>query len=213
MMKKRSLFTIIFLAIVFAACQGAKPAWGEGEFAIEIPSRTMLLEVHGHGPIAVIMANTMTGSLYSWSPLVQAADPERYTMVNFAYTKNDLSSTRRDVSELSTYLVGVGYEKIVCAGGSMGAYACGTVAKEPTTVGLVLLAGQEGADYAEVTVPKLFIAAEGDFKREMELQHQYAAEPKAIRIFPGAAHATALFATASEAELVSLILDFLAGIH
>jgi len=211
-MKKQSLFPAIVLVLILAACQNAKPAWGEGEFAIEIPSRTMLVEVHGHGPIAVIMANTMTGSLHAWSPLVQAADPERYTMVNFAYTKNDLSSTRRDVSELSAHLVSVGYEKIVCAGGSMGAYACGTVAKEPTTVGLVLLAGQEGADYAEVTVPKLFIAAEGDFKGEMELQHQYAAEPKAIKIFPGAAHATALFATESEEELVNLIMDFLAEI-
>jgi hypothetical protein len=211
-MKKRSLFTTMFLALVLAACQGSKPAWGEGEFAIEIPSRTMLVEVHGHGPIAVIMANTMTGSLYSWSPLVKAADPERYTMVNFAYTKNDLSSTRRDVSELSAYLVDVGYEKIVCAGGSMGAYACGTVANEPTTVGLVLLAGQEGAAYDKVTIPKLFIAAVGDFKGEMELQHQYAAEPKAIKIFPGAAHATELFATASGEELVNLTLDFLAAI-
>ncbi len=212
-MKKQLLFHSVFLVFVLAvgACKGG-PAWGEGEFPIEIPSRTMLVEVHGHGPIAVIMANTMTGSLDSWSPLVEAADPERYTMVNFAYAKNDLSSTRRDVSELAAYLQSVGYEKIVCAGGSMGAYACGVIAGEPSTAGLVLLAGQEGADYEKVTIPKLFIAAEEDFKGEMELQHQYAAEPKAIKIFPGAAHATELFATASGEELVNLIMDFLAEI-
>ncbi len=175
---KRSFFLSITLFILMlAACGSPKPAWGEGEFTIETSSRTMLVNVTGDGPIAVIMANTMTASLYSWSPLVEAADPERYTMVNFAYEKNDMSSTRRDVNELAAYLQTVGFAKIACLGGSMGAQACGAIAKDPTTVGLVLLAGAEGAKYEEVTIPKLFVAAEGDFKNEMELQHQYAAEP------------------------------------
>jgi hypothetical protein len=210
-MKKSALFSIL-LILLLSACGAPKPAWGEGEFTIEANSRTMLVNVTGEGPIAVIMANTMTGSIYSWSPLVQVLDPERYTLVNFAYEKNDMISTRRDVSELAAYLEGAGYEKIVCAGGSMGAQACGAIAKDPSTVGLVLLAGAEGASYDEVTIPKLFIGAEGDFKREMELQYEYAAAPKAIQIFPGSAHATELFATDSGDELVQLIADFLAEI-
>jgi hypothetical protein len=237
-MPKQLVFSILMLTLILAACQTAAslptstplpmptqtevvtttvipsptPVWGLGEFVIQVKSRAMIVEVNGHGPTAIIMANTMAGSPYSWHLLVEALDPETYTMVNFKYTVKDVISSRRDVTELADYLEGMGYKKIICAGGSMGAQACGVMAKRPTTVGLVLLAGFKGAAYDEVIVPKLFIAAENDFKQEMETQYRAAAEPKAIHIFPGGAHATDLFDTTSGDEVIKLIEDFLAQI-
>jgi hypothetical protein len=211
-MKQCILFSVTLLLLTLSACGTAQPAWGEGEFVIETNSHKMLLNVTGSGPIAVIMANTMTGSMSEWSTLVGAVDLQRYTMVNFTYERNDFVTTRRDVSELAAYLRTVGFEKIACLGGSMGAYACGAIAKEPTTMGLILMAGSEGADYEEVTIPKLFIAAEENYRNEIELQYQFAAEPKAIQIYPGNAHATELFASPSGGELIQLIVDFLGAI-
>jgi pimeloyl-ACP methyl ester carboxylesterase len=172
----------------------------------------MIVEVHGHGSIAVIMASTTLGTPYSWHTLVEAADPERYTMVNFKYTIKEMSPARRDVTELAAYLENLGYEQIICVGGSLGAQACGAIANRPTTIALVLMAGFKGASYEKITIPKLFIAAENDFKQEMENQHRIAAEPKAIQIFPGGAHATDLFATESGDDVVKAILDFFAEV-
>jgi pimeloyl-ACP methyl ester carboxylesterase len=236
-MNRQLLFILIVPILVVTACQPTTlaptsspilsptpaptntpsptpPAWGEGEFVIQVKSRPMIVEVHGHGSIAVIMANTTLGTPYSWHTLVEAADPERYTMVNFKYMIKEQSPARRDATELAAYLEELGYEKIACLGGSLGTLACGALARKPTTVALALMAGFEGADYGTVEIPKLFIAGESDeyYRKDIETQYLSAAEPKVLQIFPSGAHATDLFTSEAGDDVIKVILDFLGEI-
>jgi alpha-beta hydrolase superfamily lysophospholipase len=107
-----------------------------------------------------------------------------------------------------------GYTKIALVGGSMGGAAVldavdSIDAMDPIDR-VVLLAPAGGAPAKREGVGKLFLVADGDPLRDgVTATHAASAEPKALVVFPGSAHAQHVFKTEQGAEVEAKIIEFL----
>lgn len=118
-----------------------------------------------------------------------------------------------DVLAAAAYLRGHGAKSVVVIGASLGgrASANAVVHGEPGAIDrLILLAPVPIQEPERLTVPKLYIVAEGD-SLAPRIREQYAKvpEPKELVVLSGSAHAQNLFATDQGERVMSEILRFL----
>jgi hypothetical protein len=99
---------------------------------------------------------------------------------------------------------------MICIGASLGVQSCGSIAHEPEIVGVVLIAGSLNHKLADVTYPKLFIAAALDTAAfNTQLNYDQASEPKKLVLFQhNSIHGTGLFSSKDRDQFLTLLIDF-----
>ena len=190
----------------------------------------------GDGDIAVILAHQGTpgADQVSWQSFANLLSEHGYTALAFDFRGVGQSEGRlqyshlaMDVSAAAQFLEGRNYQKILCAGASMGGTACIRAAQDHTFDGLAILASTMTAgsganslrltpeDLVGLTQPKLFISAEKDFSLVVnDTKHMYelSPDPKNLLFLPGVQHGTNLFGTDSGEELNAAMLRFIENI-
>jgi dienelactone hydrolase len=131
----------------------------------------------------------------------------------------------RDLQAAIDFLRAKGFQRIVCAGASMGGRACVTVAFDEELAGLIIVSGTASEDpekrdlnnMVNPDMPKLFVVSESDptVNRVDDMTYLYesAPDPKIFQTFPGTAHGTEFFKTQYGGALSRLIYDFLYNIR
>jgi hypothetical protein len=163
---------------------------------------------YGQGQTAIILANMSIGDETQWSPFVAAVDKQNFTTVTFNYRRT--SDAEQDTSIVLQKLRENGYKRIICIGASLGVRSCGSIAREPEIVGIVLIAGSLNRKLADVTYPKLFIAGALDRQAfNTQMQYDQAAEPKKLVLFEeNSIHGTDLFSSKDRGQFLTLLIDF-----
>lgn len=177
-------------------------------------NETIRATVTGNGEIAIIIADTGTGAISEWAPLVDAFETNKnLRIVTFAY--RDITSTgHKDITAVLDYLRAEGIKKIVCVGGGIGSRFCTNLQQEPDIIGMVLI----GADGLAIDsdFPKLFLTADADplgMAGSTERVYNQSAEPKSFKSYEASVSGPALFAKADVGpQVLADITDFINGI-
>jgi hypothetical protein len=183
----------------------------EGAIIFETePARKFAGHVYGQGETAVILANMSYGGETQWSPLVQALDKQKFSIITFNYRRPDYINATQDVSTVLKRLRQAGYKHVICIGASLGVTACGNITLEPEMVGMVMIAGPNYSQPVRTSYPKLFIAAADDpWSRDTEDAYKGATEPKQLVIYPGTGmHGTELFYSTEKEQFLQKLVDF-----
>lgn len=165
-------------------------------------------QVRGHGSTAIILANMSGGTESQWAPLYEKLDKEQYIIITYPWLYNTAVIDETEV--LLENLRSAGFERVICLGASLGATACGWLADQPETIGVVFIAGPAKHKLDTIDVPKLFIAGESDrFARNTKLDHEQASEPKELVLYPTSTHGTDLFNSEYGEEFLEVLLTFI----
>jgi len=167
--------------------------------------------VYGTGETAILLANMTSGGERQWDPFVEAVDRQNFSTITFSYLQADYPGASQEIRIILEKLRESGYERVICIGASLGVTACGSIAREPEIVGLVLIAGPNfGGSLAKMQYPKLFIAGALDtWAKDTQAVYEQAAEPKRLVLFEGnSAHGTNLFFSGDREQFLSLLIDF-----
>lgn len=189
--------------------------------------------IFGRGSTAVVLAHQGTpgANQTSWYPFAKQLGERGFTVLTFDFrgigdSEGELvySELDKDVKAAIQYLRENEISEIICVGASMGGTACARAALEDKLEGLVLLAsgmvaglGQNSLtikpeEFAGLTLPKLFITAQGDFPsvvNDTKKMYELSANPKEIYILPGTKHGTDLFETEVREELTAILNNFI----
>jgi len=178
----------------------------------------------GTGDTAVILAHqgTPDANQTDWHAFGSLLAEKGFTALAFDFRGIGQSEGTEDRDQLETdlaaalaFLRGRGYERIICVGASMGGTTCIRKAFEDEFVGLVALGTGiivSDDELPQLTIPKLFIAAENDSGLVIDhttRMYEKSPEPKALHLLPGSEHGTDLFATEAGDELTKILLDFI----
>lgn len=181
----------------------------------------------GNGSTAVILAHMRPVDQTSWKEFAGELAGRGFTALTFDFRgygesegQRDYGALDKDISAAADFLRTNGYSKIVCIGASMGGTACAKAARGAKLDGLGVLSsplemvppltvGKE--DLAELTCPKLFLAAEEDtpYSDEVRQMHDFSPEPRTIVLLPGFGHGTELFDRPSAEQFRTALFTFL----
>jgi len=167
---------------------------------------------------AVVFAHGAIYDKESWYFLAQALQQRGVSALSIdfrGYGHSKAGSSPRkmyDILGAVAYLEKHGFDDISLVGASMGGAAVlAALAHETVAVRkVVLLAPAGGAAVASTSTDKLFVVSrdEGLYDRVMAI-YNASAEPKAIEVYPGNAHAQHLFQTGVREELIGRITGFI----
>jgi hypothetical protein len=183
------------------------------QVTIPVDNESLEATVTGNGETAVLIADSGTGAIAEWVPLVDALKTNRnLRIVTFAY--RDMTSTAvTDVTAVFEHLRAQGIEKIICLGAGIGSRFCTNLQQEPEMVGMILM-GADGlavdADY-----PKLILTADADplgMAGSTERVYNQSAEPKAFKSYPAGVHGPALFTADVGPQVLADITSFINAI-
>lgn len=179
----------------------------------------------GKGTTGVILAHMYPADQKSWFPFAKRLADDGYLAMTFDFRGYGESGGEKVIAEIDRDLEGAWrtlqpkVKKIFLVGASMGGTAAILVAERNPTAGVVTLSAPlafRGLDAAEavhaLTVPCLFIAAEGDgyaagAAREF---HKAAKSAKGLLVIvPGTEHGTRLFTSPSGEKVEKALLEFL----
>lgn len=196
---------------------------------IELEGMLFLTE----GDTAVVFAHMAGGDndQQNWVPFAKQVARRGFTALTFNFRcygesgcgGRDSGSIllSRDVGAAIDFLRKQGFERVVCAGASMGARGCVNVAFDRELEGIIIVAGtgssdpdrQDLADFISPNMPKLFIVSENDHIVDRTLAmtslYESAPEPKIFITYPGSAHGTELFDTRYAQAFREAIFSFL----
>ncbi len=181
--------------------------------------------------LAIVLSHGWKKSHMDWEEFVPLFVDNGFTTMTFDYRGHGASSGADqsatigvDVETVVNYLRKEGFEKIACIGGSRGAVGCLAVTLLTDIDGLVMISGAtsgiEGLldgfprfdkNIGDLTIPKIFMIAEGDiygpaFVEAFLEMAERAGKPKSIYIYPGISHSTGLLLDEDYGEEVQEIL-------
>ncbi|MBL8044890.1 MAG: dienelactone hydrolase family protein [Anaerolineales bacterium] len=187
--------------------------------------------LYGNGTVAVIFSNMGDKHEDSWAKVAQAVADEGYLTLTyeFRYWVNGkiqeslVKHVGEDLQAAADFVRAQGAEQVVLVGASMGGMATAKTAANAQASAAIILAAPLDAsvvgvvvevedELRAITAPKLFITSENDktVKPEaLQTMYELAVEPKELALYPGTAHGTDLFQTASGPELQKKILEFI----
>jgi len=188
---------------------------------------------HTEGDIAVLFVH-MAGpnDQNNWIPFANEVAQRGFSALTFdlrCFGESDCRggtepgwvTLNRDMRAAIEFLRAKGFNRIVCAGASMGGRACVTVAFDEALAGLIIISGTSSDDpekkdlnnILNPDMPKLFIVSESDptVNRTADMTSLYksAPDPKAFQTFPGTAHGTEFFKSQYGGVVSRLMYDFL----
>ena len=186
----------------------------------------------GEGDVAVILAPMALSNRVPWLPFARHIAELGYTALAFDWPNDfgaskgrfSFSKTKFDTAAIVDYLqIELGYEKIVCIGGSIGGVACIEVPllRPGSLAGVVsvstdnkLVDRMTPEEIATLTMPKLMIVENlPDFITALNSNLAVLPPPKEKKIFDHPAHGTDIFNSPNKDELRDLLVSFLEGIR
>jgi hypothetical protein len=208
----RSLFPLL-ASFLLASCTAiAAPTSNlpEGNVTISTGQIPLMGTVYGHGGTAVILASRGGYPDSEWSSVARDLAGDGFTALTIP-SPEDENSAVSNVREAIDFLGNNGYEKILCAGASMGASGCAYNAGKPGMIGIVLLTYHGAARLKSSTIPKLFIAAGLDniYRPLTEAGYRAAGEPKYLIIVENSGQLGAEMLDAPEQDLRDTLVRFL----
>ncbi|HLZ59409.1 MAG TPA: alpha/beta fold hydrolase [Ktedonosporobacter sp.] len=181
----------------------------------------------GQGKTFVICSHELRTSKLIWqrSGLPQLLATRGYQVLTYDFRGNADSGGTNDVNKLDVDLHAAvafarlqGATKIVLMGSSMGGTATLNVASTEHVAAVVTLSAPQmfgpnvtDAQVQAISAPKLFInSKDDDYASDTQHMYDIASQPKAIHLYDGSAHGTAIFdETEFDADLVQRILTFI----
>jgi alpha/beta superfamily hydrolase len=157
----------------------------------------------------------------SWFPFARYIASKDYPALAFDFRgwgssggQHSYTNQILDIITAKTLLEGIGFNKIVCIGASMGGTACLKAAMQTDLDGLVVIAGEiPELDYTNLTIPKLVIIADedpsDDLIKTMTTGFELLPEPKDFVVLSSTAHGTRMFGTDVAEELNAILLNFI----
>lgn len=196
----------------------------------------LLAKQFGKGEPVVILLHqgTLGANQRDWEPFAHMIAARGYTAATLdfrgrGYSKGDMTQIYNliwDMQALMEYLKGIGFQRFVCMGASMGGSTCLRAAVEYNLEGVVVIGSylSNGAptststeELAALSMPKLFITTEQDVNPEIPIvvreMYHIAQEPKQLSLFPGEAHGTEMFNEAYGQEFTALLMAFLEALR
>jgi pimeloyl-ACP methyl ester carboxylesterase len=182
----------------------------------------------GSGETAVVFAHMYPNDQQAWWGFASEVAGQGYTALTFDFRgygetggSKDIALIDRDLAAAVRYLRENGYQRVILVGASMGGTAALKVAArdefEGLVAGVVAVSAPQAFqglvaldDVADIKVPMLFVASEGDGSAVDSLKAFYdsATGPKEQQVYSGDAHGTALLEGEHAAEFKALLLDF-----
>ncbi len=191
----------------------------------------------GKGNLAVVLAHQGThgADQTTWHPFAQLLAERGFAALAFDFrgmgqsagTLSD-ANLAMDITAAIQFLRDRGYDRIVCAGASMGGTACIRAALDGELSGLIVLAstmrtgvGRQPlsvapGEFADLALPKLFVTADKDSYSVVDhtkRMYELSPEPKSLHLLPGTVHGTDLFDTEAGDDLVAILLEFLESLR
>jgi len=179
----------------------------------------------GEGDLAVVLAHQGAGqpNQKSWSAFATLAAWQGYSALAFDFRPDFGGPLDRDVVAAIHFLRARGFARIACFGASMGGTSCLKAALSEELVGIGLIGAPlstggggvsvEPDELARLTIPKLFVTTDNDrftgITAVVKSMYKQAADPRQFQEYPGTAHGTEIFGTASGDEFRALLLRFL----
>jgi Tol biopolymer transport system component/predicted alpha/beta-hydrolase family hydrolase len=184
----------------------------------------------GEGEIAVILAHMGEPGVTqaSWESFARLIAARGFAALTFDFRGRGRSEgflqhsqLIHDMNAAIAFLQEQGYERIACVGASMGGTACLRAALDHDLAGLVVIASTmtlgdptrvRREEFAQLTMPKLYVAAQNDLVLASAATFMYklSPEPTELVIYPGqSAHGTRLFSTSVGHEFRALLVSFL----
>ena len=210
--------------LVFAMCVGpvscgvAEEAFELVSFGTEDGGRIEGALFAAEGGMAAVLAHGAVFDKESWYALserLQTAGVSALPIDFRGYGKStaaNVSDKHLDVLGAIAFLEAKGYVRIAVIGGSMGGGAtlrALTMKTSPAVTKAVLLAPAGGDPIMSGSIDKLFLVAEGDgLAGRVRKIHEASAEPKALHVYAGNAHAQHLFRTEHAENLTQRIVAF-----
>jgi pimeloyl-ACP methyl ester carboxylesterase len=182
----------------------------------------------GSGQTAVVFAHMYPNDQQAWWGFASEVAGQGYAALTFDFRgygetggSKDIAHIDRDLSAAVRYLRERGYQRVILVGASMGGTAALKVAARDEFKGLVVgvvavsapqafegLVAQD--DVANIKVPMLFVASQGDSAAFQSLEAFYntATGPKQRQVYSGNVHGTGLLQSEHAAEFKALLLEF-----
>ena len=182
----------------------------------------------GSGETAVVFAHMYPNDQQAWWGFATEAAGQGYAALTFDFRgygetggSKDIAYIDRDLAAAVRYLRENGCQRVILVGASMGGTAALKVAARDEFKGLVAGVVAVSApqafqglvaldDVADIKVPMLFVASEGDGVafESLEAFYDRATGPKEQQVYPGDAHGTELLDGGHAAEFKALLFDF-----
>ena len=175
--------------------------------------------------VGVILAHMKPSDQSAWFDFAETLAENGYAALTFDFrgygeTGGDVDYDKldEDLTAAVQFMRSRGKTKVFLVGASMGGTASLVVAAREDVDGVVAVSAPSRFDsqdalaaVPEVTVPKLFIASEGDMAAMVALEELFSAagEPKEQQILPGDEHGTDIFMGDAAAAARDAILQFL----
>jgi alpha-beta hydrolase superfamily lysophospholipase len=207
------------------------PSFSETENVYIVSADDVILNGRLFGPaneVAVILSHMQPNDQTAWFEFAEELADAGYAALTFNFRgygdsggDQEFEKLDDDLAAAVRYLHDRGKRQVFLIGASMGGTTSIVVAAQADVEGVVAISAPaefEGQNALEavpnVTVPKLFIASEGDELAALSIEQMLEAtgEPKDSEIYPGIAHGTNLFLPAqsqSSAAIRQRILAFL----
>jgi pimeloyl-ACP methyl ester carboxylesterase len=205
-----------------AACRAEEPRPVDFKATDGVPLHGCLF---GEGTSGVILAHMYPADQKSWFPLARKLAGDGYLAMTFDFRGYGESGGEKVIAEIDRDLEGAyrtlqpKVKKVFLVGASMGGTAAILVAGRHPTAGVVTLSAPvafRGLDAAEavrkLTVPCLFIAAEGDAyaaSAAREFDKTVKSTNRRLLIVPGEEHGTRLLAGPMGEKVEKAIFEFL----
>jgi pimeloyl-ACP methyl ester carboxylesterase len=179
----------------------------------------------GKGSVGVILAHMYPADQTSWFPLAGKLAEKGYLAMTFDFRGYGESGGEKVIAEIDRDLEGAHQflrskvKKVFLVGASMGGTAAIRVAARQHTAGVVSLSApmafrglDASAALSKLTVPCLFVAAEGDgyaAEAAREFSKTTKSGNRRLLIVPGPEHGTRLFGSPSGEKVEKAIFEFL----
>ena len=186
-------------------------------------------ELYGEGDTAVIFS-VMGNCDPGWQEFAQLTAAQGFTTLTYLWRgcresggvdEDEIQKFVDDLRGAIAFMRGLGAQKIILVGASLGGCASAKLTVESQADGLVVVASPaeisqwgfavEAGD-VDSDIPKLFITAKEDDTVPVEATQELfnlAADPKEWQTYPGTAHGTDLFETQHKEEFQQRILEFI----
>jgi pimeloyl-ACP methyl ester carboxylesterase len=173
------------------------------------------------GTTAIICSHEHPGSKAQWSDSAPWFAAHDYLVLAYDFRgwgesqgQFDASKLDTDVLAAITFVQSQGARRVILLGASMGADISLIAASETQVAGVIALSpeylfGLSDTQIRAISAPKLFINSEEDgYVDDTRQMFQQARIPKALHLYPGAAHGVAIFESEYGQDLIGRILAF-----
>jgi pimeloyl-ACP methyl ester carboxylesterase len=206
----------------------ATPATGAPVSFTTEDDLTIKGRLFGSGETAVVFAHMYPNDQQAWWGFASEVAGQGYAALTFDFRgygetggSKDIAHVDRDLAAAVRYLREHGYQRVILVGASMGGTAALKVAARDEFKGLVVGVVAVSApqafqglvardDVANIKVPMLFVASEGDGSAvdSLEALYEKASGSKQQQVYSGDAHGTGLLQSEHAAEFKALLFDF-----